>query len=421
MRVRVMRDKTLHRKSVLIVDDDAQVCGFIEEVAQGLGLRTATAQNSHQFRDLLEALSPGLIVLDLNIPGGQDGIELLRFLADQDCRADIVLNSGFDEQVLKTAKRLAESHGLNLVATLHKPNTVEALEAALSRPSRQGGAFTAKELQSGIANREITAHYQPKVNLRSEPMPIIESVEALARWDHPCLGPIAPGEFVPLAEDSGLIVDLTDLMLEAAIDQLTEWRQGGLDFSIAVNVSPVLLADLGFPDRLGALLARSEVPSSRLSLEITESGAMADVTLAMETLSRLCIRGVSRSLDDFGTGFSSLVQLYRLPFRELKIDKFLVLDLAESEEAQIIVRSVIDLAHNLGMQSCAEGVEDPEALVLLQSFGCDLAQGYLFSPPVPKEEITQKLHRQSGRVSAVVGAYGLNPTLQTTYNHSIEC
>lgn len=416
-----MRNDAILRDSVLIVDDDAQVCGFIKDVAQGLGLKAAAAQNSHEFRHLYETLSPGTVVLDLNIPGGQDGIELLRYLADRDCRADVILNSGFDEHVLKTAQRLAESHGLKLVATLHKPNSLESLEAALSRSVRQHPAFTAQELKDGISNREIVVHYQPKVNLRSEPVPVIESVEALARWDHPGLGRVAPGDFVPLAEVSGLIGDLTDLMLEMSVDQLTQWRQGGLDLSIAVNVSPLLLGDLGFPDRLGALLARSEVPSSRLSLEITESGAMADVTLAMETLSRLCIRGVSLSLDDFGTGFSSLVQLYRLPFRELKIDKFLVLDLAKSEEAQIIVRSVIDLAHNLGMQSCAEGVEDPEALVLLQSFGCDLAQGYLFSPPVPREEITRKLSRQNSKLAAVVGSYGLNSAVQSAYNHSIEC
>ena len=130
---------------------------------------------------------------------------------------------------------------------------------------------------------------------------------------------------------------------------------------------------------------------------------------------------MSLSLDDFGTAFSSLVQLYRLPFRELKIDKFLVLDLAKSEEAQIIVRSVIDLAHNLGMQTCAEGVEDAEALALLRSFDCDRAQGYLFSPPLAKDEITAKLYRKNSEIPVTLGSYGMSPDFQAGHSHRIEC
>lgn len=416
-----MYQAALPRNRVLIVDDDSQICAFVKDVAEGLGFEVETAQNSHAFRALYESFVPSLIVLDLCIPGGQDGIELLRFLADQDCRADVVLNSGFDGQVLHTAQRIAESHGLQLIATLSKPTSVDDMEAALSRSFRRSPDFTAKELLQAIDERQIAVHYQPKVNLRSEPVPAIESVEALARWDHPTLGRVAPDAFVPLAEQSGLISELTDLVLKQSLDQAVEWRRAGLDFGVAVNVSALLLADLGFPDRLGALIDASELPSSRLTLEVTESGAMADVTLAMETLSRLCLRGVSLSLDDFGTAFSSLVQLYRLPFRELKIDKFLVLDLAKSEEAQIIVRSVIELAHNLGMQTCAEGVEDAEALALLRSFDCDRAQGYLFSPPLAKDEITAKLYRQNNRIPVAIGSYGMNPDLHAGCSQRIEC
>jgi EAL domain-containing protein (putative c-di-GMP-specific phosphodiesterase class I) len=236
-------------------------------------------------------------------------------------------------------------------------------------------------------------------------------VEALVRWQHPRHGLMMPDEFIPLAEHTGLIKPLTQYVLHQALRQCRTWHQAGLELSVAVNLSVRSLQDEDFPDEVARLLEEHEVDPSWLELEITESAIVVDPIRALGVLGRLGVMGVGLSLDDFGTGYSSLAYLKRLPVREIKIDKSFIINMALDDNDAVIVRSTIELARNLGLQVVAEGVETQEMWTLLADLGCDLAQGYYLSRPIPAEDITSWL-AGSGRLAAVPSSLGTDA--QTT-------
>lgn len=240
------------------------------------------------------------------------------------------------------------------------------------------------ELRDAINTDQLVLHYQPKVHLRQQRT---VGVEALVRWQHPTLGLIQPDEFIPLTEQHGLISGLTEWVLREAIDQCREWRARGINLRIAVNLSAHSLHNLALPDQISALIAESGMPPCQLDIELTESAMMANLSNAMAILEQLSKMGVRLSIDDFGTGMSSLSYLKRLPVNELKIDKSFVIDMAEDENNAVIVRSIIDLSHNIGREVVAEGVQDRDALQLLEMLGCDTAQGYYISRPRSAEDL----------------------------------
>ena len=240
----------------------------------------------------------------------------------------------------------------------------------------------AGQLRRGIRSGEIELEYQPKFPLAGgRPA----GVEALARWQHPDLGRVGPDGFVPLAEQAGLMNELTDVVLRDAIAQCRRWRDQGLALRVSVNLSPRSLADGDLPRRIGAMLEAHDVWPSSLQLEITESRALPGGRGATRVADELRAMGVSIAIDDFGTGFSSLVQLQRLPVDEIKIDRSFVATMAHSDSDAAIVRSTIDLARNLGLRVTAEGVESERARAQLTLMGCELAQGYGLCPPVPAD------------------------------------
>jgi diguanylate cyclase (GGDEF)-like protein len=250
------------------------------------------------------------------------------------------------------------------------------------------------ELRRAIDRGELLLHYQPKANLRTGE---ILGVEALVRWQHPERGMIPPDEFIPAAQKTGVIGPLTMFVLDEALRQCRTWSLQGLELCVAVNLSTRNLLDLHLPEAVAELLARWEVPARLLELEITESTILADPVRAMQILSRLDEMGVRLSIDDFGTGYSSLAYLKRLPVDELKIDKSFILGMDESENDEVIVRSTIDLGRNLGLRVVAEGVESPQAWSRLAQLGCNVAQGYFLSRPVPAEDLTQWLADRASR------------------------
>jgi diguanylate cyclase (GGDEF)-like protein len=249
----------------------------------------------------------------------------------------------------------------------------------------------AAELRGAIERSQLVLAYQPKAELQSGR---IVGVEALARWEHPRLGTLNPSEFVPIAEQTGLIIALTASVLDAALERLAAWRALGHDVSVAVNLSARSFLDSGLADEIPALLAARGVPPERLELEITESMLMHDPVRARATLERLAAIGVRLSVDDFGTGYSSLAHLKRLPVDTLKIDKSFVLDMAENGADEAIVRSMIELAHNLGMRVVAEGVESAATWMRLAALGCDLAQGFHLSRPLPADGLLALLEAE---------------------------
>jgi len=239
-----------------------------------------------------------------------------------------------------------------------------------------------RDLSRAPNNAELLLHYQPKLDIASGK---VLQAEALLRWQHPQLGMISPGEFIPLAERTGSIQNLTTWVIEEALRQLREWNGRGLNVQLSLNISTEDLVDPKLPERVDLLLQRYQVPAEQLIFEITESGVMLNPTLALQVLHGLRDLGISLSVDDFGTGYSSLAQLKRMPVQELKIDQSFILDLDDASEDAVIVRSTIEMSHSLGLKVVAEGVEFACSLRLLERWKCDSAQGYLISRPLPAE------------------------------------
>ena len=240
------------------------------------------------------------------------------------------------------------------------------------------------ELRAAVEEELLTCHYQPKVRVADS---AVIGVEALVRWHHPTLGHVGPDDFIPIAEHTGLIVPLTSLVLRTALEDCAAWARAGHVLGVAVNVSPRALLAPDFVGEVASVLARTRVPASRLTLEVTESSVMHDPQQAIAVLDALHALGVSLSVDDFGTGYSSLAYLQKLPVHEVKVDRSFVSDLAADTGDVAIVRAIVDLGHNLGLRVVAEGVEDARSLAVLQELGCDSAQGYLISRPLPHDRL----------------------------------
>lgn len=240
------------------------------------------------------------------------------------------------------------------------------------------------DLRQGLANGEVTFAYQPKLDLASG---TVTAVEALVRWRSPTRGFVPPDEFIPLAERTGDIRLLTEWGLRTVVRQLAAWDRHGCDVAIAVNLSTSDLLNPRLVQLVSSLLVEHAVPAARLKLEVTESAVMQDTARALAVLGELAAMGLSLAIDDYGTGYSSLGYLKRLPVSEIKIDKSFVTHLATSAEDNILVRSTIELGHNLGLSVTAEGVEDEESLRRLRAYGCDTIQGYLISKPLPLHEL----------------------------------
>ena len=250
-------------------------------------------------------------------------------------------------------------------------------------------------LRTAIETDQLRLHFQPKLALRQGQT---VGFEALVRWQHPELGLLAPAAFVPLAERTGLIRPLTTWVLRAALRQCAQWRAQGWEIGVAVNIAPVTLLDPDLPAHLTALLAESGVPGTALELEITETAVMVDPLRAAETLRRLRVLGVAVSIDDFGAGYTSLSYLKSLPVAALKIDRGFVTQLLESPEDEAVARSVVGLAHDLGLTVVAEGVETAGVRQRLLELGCDEIQGFLLARPMPGEDVAGWLLAQQGGV-----------------------
>ncbi|MCO6411139.1 MAG: EAL domain-containing protein [Thiogranum sp.] len=246
-----------------------------------------------------------------------------------------------------------------------------------------------RDLRIAIHKQHIGLAFQPKLDIRNG---CISAIEALARWEHSDKGRIPPYDFIPTLEQTGLIKPFTLYILEQAVTQCKSWQDQGFDISVAVNLSMHNLRDIKLAPHILEILRRYDFPASKLTLEITESAIMNDPEYSLGVLAQLDNMGIQLSVDDFGTGYSSLSYLKRLPVKQLKIDRSFVTDMMQDQDNAMIVHSTIDLAHNLGLRTVAEGVESADVLDALQRMGCDIAQGYMISRPLPPEELLNFLH-----------------------------
>jgi EAL domain-containing protein (putative c-di-GMP-specific phosphodiesterase class I) len=249
--------------------------------------------------------------------------------------------------------------------------------------SRKANERLLAGFRRALDEQRLKMVYQPKVAMREGRL---TRVEALVRWDDPELGPVEPSRFVPLAEEHGLIDDLTQWGLRTILKQWLDWREEGIDTHLAFNISALSLQHLDFPDLVERMCRALEVPTDRLILELTE-GATQPLVKLMDTLTRFRIKGIGLAIDDFGTGYSSLMQLRQLPFTEVKIDQAFIADVDRSRDSRLIVGTIIELAHGLGLTATAEGVETIEQLRVVHELGCDVVQGYLISPPLEPQRL----------------------------------
>lgn len=384
-------------EKVLVIDDDDAVCQIVTAVARTMGLDCISTKDPAAFPSLV---SPEitLILLDLMMPG-MDGIEVLRRLGNLQCKARILLMSGMDKRVLEAAERLAQSLRLPVVGHLKKPISLEDLQVSL-------GAFTAmtlpeakvehtpmaipdEEIRSAIGCREFVNFYQPQVSVSAGQ---VTGVEALARWRHPELGLVLPDHFIPRVDMLGLMNELFWSTAELALKEARQFiGRDGEVLRLSLNASTNSLYELDFPDALVDLARKHGFPVDKLAIEITESGLIQELSHTLDVLTRLRMKNIQLAIDDFGTGYAMMRQLQNVPATELKMDKSIVEKMHLNDSDRVMVEKSVEMGHELGMHVVAEGVVLREQFELLRAMKCDEAQGFLFSPPLPPDEIQKWL------------------------------
>lgn len=393
---------------ILILDDDPFILKLLARMLVNLGFPLVDCcENGVDALKLLDdvATRPDLILLDLNMPG-MDGIEFVRHLVERKFTGSLILVSGEDERMLKTTEKLVQAHKIPILGYLQKPVQPEALRmqlmklaSALSK-GEEGIArktYDAEAIRNAIDAGDMVNYYQPKVRVDTG---AIAGVETLVRWHHPVDGVIYPSQFVGAAERYGLIDHLTQAVLRQAFAQAGAWQKLGCDLKVAVNVSMDNLASLDFQDTVVMLAAEAGVHPSGIVLEITESQLMEDERVSLEILTRLRLKRFHLSIDDFGTGHSSLAQLRDIPFDELKIDQGFVHRASEDETLRAIYDASLALAKQLNMEAVAEGVESREDWELLRQTGCDLAQGNFIARPMLAGELNEWVKKWRVRIEA---------------------
>ncbi len=375
----------------LAVDDEAFQLKLITRQLAKLGITdTVTCDNAADALAQVQA-DPArfeLICCDLQMPH-MDGVEFVRHLGEMHFPGALVLISGEDERILRTAERLARAHGLQVRGALHKPVSPEQLAQAVHAASKAATAppkpacgqriYTGDEVAEAIKGGQLVNWYQPTVELSTGRM---RGVESLVRWQHPQDGLVMPDRFIGVAEHNGLIDALTGAVLTQALQQARHWQDAGLPLQVSVNVSMDNLTDHAFPGLVADALERAGLPASRLILEVTETRLMRDPVATLDILTRLRLKRVSLSIDDFGTGHSSLSQLRDVPFDELKVDRSFVDGASHNPELRTLLLASLEMAQQLGLRTVAEGVEHLADWRLLQAHGCDLAQGYFIGRPM---------------------------------------
>ncbi|HUB47567.1 MAG TPA: EAL domain-containing protein [Acetobacteraceae bacterium] len=368
----------------VIMDRDAGAAHRAADIASEVGLKPLYLAEGTDIIAALARDAPQVIVLDL-LDSGIESVRQLHLLARQQYSGALILTGHCDQPVLDAARTLAEGLGLWVVATFVKPVAAKALEDVLRGVRAACPPASPDRLLAAIDRGEMRLDFQPIV---SHGRKVVKRLEALIRWDHPADGLLPPADFVAVAETRpDVIRAMTTWVVNKAIESYQILRETGIQLPIAINLSAQNLLEPGLPDMIAASLHAAGMPAEHLCLEISERSRFSNITGVTQLLTRLRLHGMPLSLDDFGSGHSSLQLLRQLPFSEIKIDRSFVGDMPRSYESRVIVQSVIDLAKNLGMTSVAEGVETEQVESLLGSMGIDAIQGQLIGPPMPVRAI----------------------------------
>lgn len=380
---------------LLALDDDSEMGEIVRAIGERAGFAVQETTTAEQFKDQLSRLSPALIVLDLQMRG-TDGVEILRYLGDNRVSAGILLVSGMDRRTIAAAEQYGSTRGLRMLGTLQKPFTAEELLDKFNHVKAATQPLTSSDLQKALERDELSVHYQPTIRRFADGSWDVASMEALVRWNHPERGVLTPDAFIAMSEQQGLGRRLTDYVLQRGVEEMKGWHAAKLHVGLRVNVPAILITDVDLPDRLEAVLAEHEIDPSALTIEITETAMLDRHAVTYDILTRMRVKNINLAIDDFGIGYSSLTQLFDMPFNEMKIDKSLVLRVPHSGEAKIMVEALVELAHKLSLTVCAEGVENKETLEFLASISCDFAQGFYIAPPVAPRAVPEVIRRWDG-------------------------
>lgn len=392
---------------ILLIDDDVFALKLLTRQLDSLGYKDVIACESGD--EALTKLKNGLheidtIFCDLQMPH-IDGVEMIRHLVRIGYTGFFVLVSGEDERILQTVGRLATGHHLKLLGTLQKPISPNGLHEVLMRKfsypaqvRKDRKSYDAAMLGQAILNNELVNYYQPKVDLISGK---VFGVETLVRWQHPKDGLIYPDQFIATAEEHDLIDDLTQRVFINAMRQARVWEDAGFTLQLAVNVSMSNLSDLNFPDMIEREANKYGIRLMNLILEVTESRLMNNPLAVFDILTRLRLKHIGLSIDDFGTGHSSLSQLRDIPFTELKLDRSFVHGSSSNVSQRSILEASLKMAKQLGIKTVAEGIEDLQDWEFLRDLGCDLAQGYFIAKPMPASEVVDWIKNWDIRYSVL--------------------
>lgn len=383
---------------IMVVDDDPVILQLAKKILRESGARNIdTACNGLEAIASLSRSAPqeyDIVLCDLNMPE-MNGVELLNEIAKNGYNGGILILSGEDDRLLESAYELARAHNLNIIGAISKDLLISEIVNKIQEnyqpyhvdvDSSNDEAITINELESGINSHpnSLLLYYQPKVSIIDQ---TIKGIEILARWQHPERGTLLPSAFIPLAEECGLIHDLTFAIYKKALKQISQWQKAGIYIDASINISVNSFASPDFSSFLIATAEKFDVDISRIILEVTESEIMQDAIRCMEIMMNLRMKKFGLSIDDFGTGHSSMEKLKIIPFTELKIDRAFVRDADKSSTAKFIVESSIELAKKLNMKIVAEGVETRKNWMMVEQMGCDLAQGFYCGAPMSNPDL----------------------------------
>ena len=373
----------------LVVEDHGFQRWVTGNLLEGLGATEIfSAADGNAALELLAELDPAvdIVISDLDMPG-MAGMEFIRHLGQSWNTVSLIVSSSLDRSLITSVQAMAQEYGVRFLGAIEKPPTARKLEALVAlhdaRVESKGPkppTVTAEEIVNGLRRGEFEAFFQPKVEIRTRRM---KGAEANARWRHPEKGIIAPADFIQPLEASGLIDQLTEVILTSAVFNCSVWRNAGVDASVSVNLSLASAADVTLADRMLHIVASRDLEPRHVTFELTESLKAPDLGKALENLSRLRMKGFGLSIDDYGTGHSSMERLLRVPFTELKIEQKFVRNALTDASSRAALESSLELAQKLQLVAVAEGVETQAQWNLLRELDCPLAQGYFIAKPMP--------------------------------------
>ncbi|MCT0254048.1 EAL domain-containing protein [Synechocystis sp. CS-94] len=378
-------DKTEIPRRLLVLDDENDVAATICMMAAAADYDTAHIDDADIFLEKVISWTPTYVAVDLRL-ADRDGIEVIRKLAEMECKAAVIIMSGLGGRILESSARAVSENGLRLLGTLSKPFSRAQLLELLATDTHETHSIrrsptppvSHEQISDALKASAFIAHFQPKIScLTGE----LVGFECLARWPQQNGTMVPPDQFIGLAEQTGLIDMLTRQVYDYALANLP-LRNHASPLKYALNLSPINLKDTNFPHWLRNKCREHSVKPSQIILEVTETASMDNPLALLEHLTQFRIHGFQLSIDDFGVGYSSLVQLARLPFSELKVDQMFVKTLSRSQESRKIVTAVVGLGKSMGLNVVAEGVEEASALGLLRELECDEAQGYFIGRPM---------------------------------------